>query len=37
MVKNVDTGTNLQDDVVMMFSNSMSIGEDIGPCLCKKI
>lgn len=37
MVKNVETGTNLQDDVVMLFSNSMNIGEDIGPCLSKKI
>lgn len=37
MVKNVDTDTNLQDDVVMLFFNSMNIGEDIGPCLSKKI
>ena len=37
MVKNIDTDTNLQEDVVMLFSNSMNIGEDIGPCLSKKI
>ena len=35
MVKNVDTGANLQDDIVALFSNTINIGDDIGPCLRK--
>ena len=35
VVKNVDTGANLQDDIVTLFSNTINIGDDIGPCLRK--
>ena len=37
MVINQSTHSNLQDDVVNLYSKSINIGEDIGPCLRKNI
>ena len=37
MVKNVDTGANLQDDIVDLFSKTINIGDDICSCFKKKM